>query len=131
MAYDLVKIFPRDFEPSIRYTALAGRTSIFLNGELVPLFETVWREDRVVAVPDVFDPEGVQGLLKGLSGGARDSDGDYLHGFGAGLSRVRGGVEGVVDVVFEGGHGGRFGQKERMVELLDLLRYSSMLQESR
>jgi hypothetical protein len=64
MAYDSVKVLPRYFEPAICYAALAGRASILFDGELVPFLETVGRENRVVAVPDVLDSEGVQGLLE-------------------------------------------------------------------
>ena len=53
----------------------------------------------------------MQGVAEGFSAGAGDPYGEDLHGLGTSLGRVVGGVEGVVDAVFEGGHISVLGEK--------------------
>lgn len=67
VAYDGIEVFSRYFQP-VRQAAFAGWASPFFDRKLVPFFETVGREDRVVAVPDMFDSERVQSLLERFGG---------------------------------------------------------------
>lgn len=55
-------------------------------------------------MPGVFDSERVQGVAEGFGAGAGDSYCEDLHWLSAGLGRMGGCVEGVIEAVFEGGH---------------------------
>lgn len=71
-----IEILPGNFQPVRIGIGTSGCWfEVLLGGQFVPFFQAVGREDRVVAVPGVFDSERVQGVAEGFGAGAGDSYG--------------------------------------------------------